>query len=589
MATVASHSDIAQFPPEYSTQFLSELQGILEKAQRFSGATGVAIAFVEGEELVTKSGLGASAPEVGSRSPIQGSFTGLSVQTREVQRCDDASHDTRVDSQACAALGISSMVIVPIGDKSKTFGVLAAFGAKPNAFTPTHVALLRTLADIVVELYNRFPLTGADASATTTIPEPPKPPAKVEQPRPPAVTISEPVRSPIAPPPATTAKLSVPPPARVDIAPRAAAESARATPSVPPGQIKLTEAPVVVPPVHLESPMVEVKREPKVAARPEPPKVERRTEPTRYAPVIEIDAGREKREEVLSPAADIGPVSVQKTAIAAPARVEAPSFSGYGYSAAASADPASEGSGNSRVLVIIAILVVVVGLGATGGYYFLRHPGKTVSAQTTPAPEQLTPAPAPVAAPQPVETNATAAVNTAAASSVEKLPEHVQKFPPQKEQFTVPKEKAPEPKKSAPAPILVAGGGSVPKRVDTENVDAPSVVAGDADASNILGMVKTEQPKAAFKSSSVTPPELVKRVPPSYPPFARQLHLKNERVVLNATIGKDGNVAEVKLVRGKQVFAESAINAVRQWKYKPAYLNGDAVVASIEIDLEFTN
>jgi len=65
--------------------------------------------------------------------------------------------------------------------------------------------------------------------------------------------------------------------------------------------------------------------------------------------------------------------------------------------------------------------------------------------------------------------------------------------------------------------------------------------------------------------------------------------MKSERVVLNATIGKDGSVTELKLVRGKQVFVDAAMSAVRQWKYKPAYLNGDPVPASIEIDLDFNN
>jgi protein TonB len=81
----------------------------------------------------------------------------------------------------------------------------------------------------------------------------------------------------------------------------------------------------------------------------------------------------------------------------------------------------------------------------------------------------------------------------------------------------------------------------------------------------------------------------MKRVPPIYPAFARQWHLKSERVVLNATIGKDGAVTDLKLVRGKQIFVDSAMTAVRQWKYKPAYLNGDPVPASIEVVLDFTN
>ena len=573
MATVASHSDIAQFVPDYSAQFLGELQGILEKAQRFSGATGAAIAFVEGNELVTKSGLGPSAPEVGSRSPIQGSFTGLSVQTREVQRCDDASHDSRVDSHACAALGISSMVIVPIGDKSKTFGVLAGFASKPNAFTPTHVALLRTLADIVVELWNRYPMSQQAGTAVAT-------PPNVEAPKPPASAKVEPVQrkaEPVASAPAPKATVAAAP--KVE---PAKFETPKSKPAnVPPGAIKLTDAPIVVAPI-VEEAKPEPKRESKPVSKPEPLRIERKPEVARHAPVIDIGAGREKQEEVLSSAADIGPVVVTK---ATPTPV--PSFSGYGNSALSAYEQHERAeTGSKRILMIAAVVVVVAAL-AVGGYFVNRRGSKSQAAQTNAA---LTTAASTAPASQVSEpVSAAPTTNSATVSaSAEKPVEHLAKA----EKIEKPASKTPEPApKKEHAPIMVAGGSEIPRRnVTAENVDAPSVIATSAgDASGILGMVKTAQPKAAFKSSQVTPPELVRRVPPQYPSFAKQWHLKNERVVLNATVGKDGNVTDVKLVSGKQVFVDAAISAVRQWKYKPAYLNGEPVSASIEVDLDFTN
>lgn len=574
MATVASHSDIAQFVPDYSAQFLGELQGILEKAQRFSGATGAAIAFVEGSELVTKSGLGPSAPEVGSRSPIQGSFTGLSVQTREVQRCDDASHDSRVDSQACAALGISSMVIVPIADKSKTFGVLAAFAAKPNAFTPTHVALLRTLADIVVELWNRYPSQSGNATVAAAS----SAPVNVEAPKPPAsVKVEPPVKKadPVALPPMP--KVSVPPVPKFEPTPKAAETPKPKPMNVAPGSIKLTEAPIVVPPV-VEEPKIEVKRDAKpAAAKSEPLRIDRKP-----APVVDINIAREKHEEVLSAAADIGPVVLPKAAVS-----EAPTFGSYGANAISAFEQRQkDDTGSKRTLMIAAVLVVIAALAA-GGYFVTRHGSKQTtdivkasqSAQTSPAVSAQT---TNVSEPQ---TSAPASNASITSAPAEKLVEHTAK-PVEK---AAPKTPEPAPKKEV-APIMVADTGSVPKRTAAENVDAPSVIpTTGGDASSILGMVKTAQPKAAFKASQVTPPELMRRVPPVYPAFAKQWHLKSERVVLNATIGKDGTVTGVKLVSGKQVFVDAAMAAVKQWKYKPAYLNGDPVPASIEIDLDFTN
>jgi TonB family protein len=578
MATVASHSDIAQFVPDYSTQFLGELQGILEKAQRFSGASGVAIAFVEGTELVTKSGLGASAPEVGSRSPIQGSFTGLSVQTREVQRCDDASCDSRVDSHACASLGISSMVIVPIAEKNKVFGVLAGFASKPNAFSPTHVALLRTLADIVVELYNRYP---AERPLAASAPDVTLPTAKPSIQQPDAPKPAPPAQiAHTAIPVATSAiKNTVLAASKLESAPKGQSVDAPnpKAPVLPPTPIRLTEAPVIVPP-----PKPELKVQAKVEVKPapaksEPLRIERKVDSPRYAAVVDIDAARERREDVLSSAADIGPSFVTKGA------AEAPIFSSYSAIGALEQHQREE-SGSKRVLMIAAALVVVVVL-VVSGYLFSHRSSETAGVVAQPvqqAPVAANPAPTTV----PNEIAPPTSNTVASAVPVEKTHERVA------ETVKSPaREKTPEQpsRKPEPAPLLVANSGAIPKRT-IENVDAPTVIAtGSADASGILGMVKTAQPKAAFRASSVTPPELTRRIAPIYPSFARQFHLKSERVVLNATIAKDGSVSEVNLVRGKQMFVDAAITAVRQWKYKPAYLNGDPVPASIEIALDFTN
>jgi TonB family protein len=568
MATVASHSDIAQFVPDYSAQFLGELQGILEKAQRFSGASGVAIAFVEGEELVTKSGLGASAPEVGSRSLIQGSFTGLAVQTCEVQRCDDASCDSRVDSQACAALGVASLVIVPIGDKKNCLGVLAAFAPKPNAFTPTHVALLRTLADIVVELYNRYP-NSAPSVRSEPKPDAPKPPASVK-------TEAPPQPKHFVPKPVFTA------PTNGETDPKRFESPTASNSMVAPSGIRLTDAPVVVPPV---SPLPKVEAKP-VTISSEPLRVQHNPEPARFAPVIDIRTTREKQEEVLSPAADIGPVMVAKHE---PAKQEPQLFSNYGYSAIGALEQQQkEESGSKRVLMIFAAMVIVVAL-ATGGYLFShrsQNPSVVSASEAQaqpPAAHETTSTP-----PAPVQGTPATSEPAAKAVPVERLPEPAAKEP---EHIARTERNLPVPAmKAEPAPLLVASTDAVPRPVAVENVDAPSViVGGTADAGHLLGMVKTAQPKGVFKASSVTPPELMRRVPPIYPSFAKQLRLKSERVVLNASIGKDGSVTDVKLVRGKQLFVDAAISAVRQWKYKPAYLNGEPVPATVEIDLEFTN
>jgi protein TonB len=79
---------------------------------------------------------------------------------------------------------------------------------------------------------------------------------------------------------------------------------------------------------------------------------------------------------------------------------------------------------------------------------------------------------------------------------------------------------------------------------------------------------------------------LVREVEPVYPKLARQAHIAGT-VVMNAIIGKDGSVQDLKLVSGNPLLVESAMEAVRQWVYKPTILNGKPVEVGTEIDIHF--
>jgi Gram-negative bacterial TonB protein C-terminal len=68
------------------------------------------------------------------------------------------------------------------------------------------------------------------------------------------------------------------------------------------------------------------------------------------------------------------------------------------------------------------------------------------------------------------------------------------------------------------------------------------------------------------------PPELLHRVEPVYSDFAKQAHLVGA-VRINATIGKDGVPQVLALLGGDARLAQTALDAVRQWRYKPAQLN----------------
>ena len=87
-------------------------------------------------------------------------------------------------------------------------------------------------------------------------------------------------------------------------------------------------------------------------------------------------------------------------------------------------------------------------------------------------------------------------------------------------------------------------------------------------------------------SSQVTQGLLLQSVKPVYPLQAMQAHVEGT-VVLSAVIGKDGSVENVKVVSGHPMLTQAAVDAVKRWRYKPYYLNGEPVQAETEIKVKF--
>ena len=79
---------------------------------------------------------------------------------------------------------------------------------------------------------------------------------------------------------------------------------------------------------------------------------------------------------------------------------------------------------------------------------------------------------------------------------------------------------------------------------------------------------------------------LVSKVQPVYPPQAARTGLQGA-VVLQALVGKDGSIRDLKLIRGYLVFGRAAFDAVKQWRYKPYVLNGQAVETQTQITVNF--
>jgi protein TonB len=94
-----------------------------------------------------------------------------------------------------------------------------------------------------------------------------------------------------------------------------------------------------------------------------------------------------------------------------------------------------------------------------------------------------------------------------------------------------------------------------------------------------------EPPKRV--SGHLDPAMLTKRIEPTYPNLAKQIH-REGKVELHAIIGTDGTIQELRVISGDVMFYQSAMDAVRQWRYKPTYLSGTAVEVDTTITVIYT-
>lgn len=81
--------------------------------------------------------------------------------------------------------------------------------------------------------------------------------------------------------------------------------------------------------------------------------------------------------------------------------------------------------------------------------------------------------------------------------------------------------------------------------------------------------------------------KLIHRVQPIYPPKAREENVSGT-VKIHVVIGKDGTISKILAVNGVCSLAESAVAAVRQWRYSPTLINGQAVEVDTEINVIFS-
>ncbi|HSS97415.1 MAG TPA: energy transducer TonB [Terriglobales bacterium] len=137
----------------------------------------------------------------------------------------------------------------------------------------------------------------------------------------------------------------------------------------------------------------------------------------------------------------------------------------------------------------------------------------------------------------------------------------------------------------------------------SDNSDGPPEVSfrneGNGDSASPYGVLngignvapqiiipKHPQENDARRKSVMMEGSLIHRVEPIYPPIARSTRIQGN-VLLAAVIGKDGTVQNLQVVNGHPMLVRAALEAVRQWRYRPYVLNGAPIEVDTQISVNF--
>ena len=153
------------------------------------------------------------------------------------------------------------------------------------------------------------------------------------------------------------------------------------------------------------------------------------------------------------------------------------------------------------------------------------------------------------------------------------------------------------------AEIVLRQPSQVPSQIVTTNEAAPPAIsasggylpgtAGPGIFSSLgtgTAPVIPNPPVSAERTvrlSHMSEGDLVRKVLPTYPPLARSARIQGT-VVLQAMIGQQGTIEDLRLVSGHPMLATAAIEAVRQWRYRPYILNGQPVEVETQITVNFS-
>jgi TonB family protein len=261
--------------------------------------------------------------------------------------------------------------------------------------------------------------------------------------------------------------------------------------------------------------------------------------------------------------------------------------------------PAGAASSSSKKLLLIGIAAAV--LLAGGAWYF--YPGQPASTVATKPATNTAPALASVPA-----TNSGPASSTSAApanntiSSSASVTQPAKKTPSSAPSTTEvqPRENRPAPKspevvEEAPKPALGVVHLAAPVVSHSSNLQSDSPALPSMETDSVPGAgdplaaaeARHNAPAAPLPiGGEVQQARLIKSVPPQYPAIAKAQRISG-KVQIDALIDKSGNVANAKVISGPPLLYSAAVDAVKQWKYSPALLDGEPTALHLTVTVEF--
>ena len=267
----------------------------------------------------------------------------------------------------------------------------------------------------------------------------------------------------------------------------------------------------------------------------------------------------------------------------------------------------SSSGGGKKFLKTVAILLLLGGAGYVAWQKFqpmqYLHGGTSAqtakqtvtSAETAPAPAPVTPAPVESGSAEAASSSALPDLGVVSSTGGTSAPQHnpaapetirVQELPLNAEQKAAAL-------KAQPIVVQVKPGNALAQKAQQTQLTAPALPLNASNSSAALNsIVATEAPApkpapgSLRVSQGVSQGLVVKKVAPAYPPTAMQLR-KEGAVELMATISKEGSVAGVRVLSGDLMLANSAVAAVKQWRYRPYLLNGEPVEIETQITVNF--